>query len=268
VLDCTAVPASLFEAELLGHERGAFTGATSTRKGCFELAHGGTLLIDEIGDLELPLQAKLLRAVETQTVRRVGGDRAMHVDVRILAATRRDLDREVQEGRFRDDLFHRLTVSRVELPPLRRRTGDVRLLGSHFWSELGGAPPGPPEEVLRRWDDHDWPGNVRELRNAVARRIALGELEVTTPSRPSMPPPSFASSAVAPVDPDTLDAILQDSVAKRTPLTEARNRMVRAFERSYLEALATACGGDADRVAATAGIGRRYLNMIRARVRG
>jgi hypothetical protein len=123
VFDCTAVPASLVEAELFGHARGAFTGAVTARKGIFEQAHGGTLLIDEIGDLDLALQPKLLRAIERSEVRPIGANRSEQVDVRVLAATRRDLDRDVQAGRFRDDLFHRLAVTRVELPPLRRRRG-------------------------------------------------------------------------------------------------------------------------------------------------
>jgi transcriptional regulator with GAF, ATPase, and Fis domain len=134
VFDCTAVPPSLVESELFGHEKGAFTGALTTRKGVLEQAEGGTLLIDELGDLDLSLQPKLLRAIERLEVRRVGGDRAIRVNVRVLAATRRDLDREVQAGRFRDDLYHRLAVARVELPALRDRHGDVELLARHFWT--------------------------------------------------------------------------------------------------------------------------------------
>jgi transcriptional regulator of aromatic amino acid metabolism len=169
VFDCTAVAPSLVESELFGHERGAFTGAVASRRGVFEQAHGGTLLIDEIGDLEPQLQPKLLRALERGEVRRVGSEKAIKVDVRVLAATRRDLDHEVQEGRFRDDLFHRLAVARIELPPLRARKGDVRLLAAHFARELGGDERALGGELLARWDDSPWPGNVRELRNAVAR---------------------------------------------------------------------------------------------------
>src|SRR5207302_7312009 len=128
VFDCTAAPPTLVESELFGHERGAFTGAVSQRRGVFEQAHGGTLLIDEIGDLDLPLQSKLLRAIERGQIRRVGGDKWLEVDVRVLAATRRDLDKAVAAGRFRDDLFHRLAVARIELPPLRRRSGDIALI--------------------------------------------------------------------------------------------------------------------------------------------
>src|ERR1019366_2932515 len=156
------VPASLVESELFGHERGAFTGAVTMRKGVFEQAHGGTLLIDEIGDLDLSLQPKLLRAIERSEIRRVGGDRSIKVDVRVLAATRRDLDHEVQAGRFRDDLFHRLAVARIELPPLRRRAGDVPVLARNFWRALGGDEQALTGDLLLRWQDYAWPGNVRE----------------------------------------------------------------------------------------------------------
>src|SRR5204862_4534863 len=139
--------------------------------------HGGTLLIDEIGDLDPALQPKLLRAIERSEIRRVGGERSIRVNVRVIAATRRDLDREVQAGRFRDDLFHRLAVARIELPPLRRRRGDVALLARFFCGLLGGTPTSLPSELLRRWETDPWPGNIRELRNAVARRLALGDLE-------------------------------------------------------------------------------------------
>src|SRR5215472_5428973 len=167
VFDCTEVPANLAESVLFGHERGAFTGAASTRRGVFEQAHGGTLFIDEIGELPLGLQPKLLRAVERSDIRRVGGDRRLAVDVRLIAATRRDLDREVQEGRFRDDLFFRLAVARIELPPLRSRRGDVGVLARHFWKALGGDEL--PYDVLQYFESYAWPGNVRELRNAIAR---------------------------------------------------------------------------------------------------
>jgi two-component system, NtrC family, response regulator HydG len=179
VFDCTAIAPNLVESELFGHERGSFTGATATRKGVFEQAQGGTLLIDEIGDLAPELQAKLLRAIERSELRRVGGDRTIRVDVRILAATRRDLDREVALGRFRDDLFHRLAVARIELPPLRRRRGDVGILVQYFSAQLGADEPVQASRILlhlRRWEDDPWPGNVRELRNAVARQLALGDL--------------------------------------------------------------------------------------------
>src|SRR5262249_23648222 len=154
----TALPANLLEAALFGHERGAFTGATDARPGVFEEADGGTLLIDEIGDLDIALQAKLLRAIERSEVRRLGGRGFVRVDVRILAATRRNLDEEVQLGRFRDDLFFRLAVARIELPPLRERHGDITTLARSFWTALGG-PGALPGDVAARFESYAWPGN-------------------------------------------------------------------------------------------------------------
>jgi transcriptional regulator with GAF, ATPase, and Fis domain len=176
VLDCTAVPPNLLEAELFGHERGAFTGAVASRRGVFEQANHGTLLIDEIGDLDPMLQPKLLRAIERREIRPIGSNRTASVDVRVIAATRRDLDREVQAGRFRDDLLHRLAVARIELPPLKKRRGDIPLLARHFCRDLGGDEAFLRRELLLAWEEYAWPGNVRELRNTVARHLALGEL--------------------------------------------------------------------------------------------
>jgi transcriptional regulator with PAS, ATPase and Fis domain len=144
IFDCTMAAPTLIESELFGHASGAFGGTTTPRAGVFEQAHGGTLFIDEIGDLPLELQPKLLRVLERSEVRRVGGDSWIQVDVRVLAATRRDLDREVEEGRFREDLFHRLAGAQVMLPPLSRRTGDVAVLARLFWERLGGDPRSLP----------------------------------------------------------------------------------------------------------------------------
>jgi two-component system, NtrC family, response regulator HydG len=251
VFDCTAVPANLLEAELFGHERGAFTGASTTRKGMFEQASGGTLLIDEIGELDLMLQPKLLRAIERGEVRRVGGDRAIRVDVRVLSATRRDLDREVQAGRFRDDLFHRLAVARLELPPLRRRAGDVAVLMAHFWTELGGDPSALTPDLVQSWEGYAWPGNVRELRNAVARRIALGALSASHPSGAVESPPS---------DHDAMERALRLEL----PLTHARQQVIDAFERLYVEQTLARHGGNVVRAAAAAGVSRRYFQILRS----
>jgi DNA-binding NtrC family response regulator len=252
VFDCTEAPASLVESELFGHERGAFTGATSTRKGVFEQAHGGTLFIDEIGELELELQPKLLRVVERSEIRRVGGDRRIPVDVRLIAATRRNLDREVQEGRFRDDLFFRLAVARVELPPLRARRGDIALLTAHFWRALGGEGR-PPYELVQRFEGESWPGNVRELRNAVARRIALGDL----PRHESLAPPPSAAARGG----DALERVLDRDL----PFPRARAELLREFERRYVERVLARHGGNVTHAAHASGIARRYFNVIRSR---
>jgi transcriptional regulator with GAF, ATPase, and Fis domain len=257
VFDCTAVPPNLLESELFGHERGAFTGAVSSRRGVFEQAHGGTLLIDEIGDLDLSLQPKLLRAIERSEIRRVGGDRWLRVDVRLLVATRRDLDREVQAGRFRDDLFHRLAVARVELPPLRKRRDDIPLLAARFALELGGQPTQIPPALLASWREQPWPGNVRELRNLVARQIAFGELAGLAFHDDAAPP----DAATGEPDGGWLEAIL----AEKLPLIEAREKVLAIFERRYVAHMLEASGGNVARAAAHAGIARRYFQILKAK---
>jgi DNA-binding NtrC family response regulator len=254
VFDCTSVHGPLMESELFGHEKGAFTGAIAMRKGVFELADGGTLLIDEIGDLDLSLQPKLLRAVERGEIRRVGGDRPIRMDVRLIAATRRDLDQEVAAGRFREDLFHRLAVARIELPPLKTRRGDVGLLARHWWKALGGDPTGPEADLLRRWEREPWPGNVRELRNTIARHIALGDLAPTTESPPS-------SEHAAGHD------VIEEAIALGLPFVRAREKVISEFQRRYLEHVLAVAGGDTAKAAAASGIARRYFNLLRARLR-
>jgi DNA-binding NtrC family response regulator len=251
VFDCSAISPSLVESQLFGHERGAFTGAAQMRKGVFELADGGTLFIDEIGDLDIALQARLLRAIERGEVCRLGSERWIKVNVRILAATRRDLDREVQAGRFRDDLFFRLAVARIELPALRRRHGDIALLSRQFWDALGGKGRPLPYELFERFEEYAWPGNVRELYNAVARSLALGDLaEFDTP-------PSDDASH----EPDVVDRIIDLDL----PLPRAKQRMMAEFERRYVERILSRHAGDARRAAEASGIARRYFNLLRAR---
>jgi two-component system, NtrC family, response regulator HydG len=257
VLDCTTVAATLLEAELFGHERGAFTGASTDRRGLFEEASGGTLFIDEIGDLDPSLQTKLLRAIERKEIRRVGGSAWLRFDVRVIAATRRDLDREVAARRFRDDLFYRLAVARVELPPLRRRQGDVAFLTRFFWNRLGGDERDLAPDVLQRFEAHGWPGNVRELANAVARQLAVGDLDATRLARagaglPEAPPGSGAD-------------FLEDIVRAAEPMTLARQKVVDEFERRYTRHMLDLHGGNVTRAAAASGIGRRYFQMVRAK---
>jgi transcriptional regulator with GAF, ATPase, and Fis domain len=257
VFDCTAIPASLVESELFGHERGAFTGAIGARRGVFERAHGGTLLIDEIGDLDVTLQPKLLRAVERGEVQPLGGERPVRVDVRLLAATRRDLDKEVECGRFRDDLFHRLAVARIELPPLRKRVGDVRLLATVFCVDLGGDPDAIPAGLLQSWESSSWPGNVRELRNAVARQLALGDLaEVFEPRKG----PTSSRTGGEPTT-DLVEEILR----RHLPIAEARQLVVEDFESRYLEFVLKEHNGNVTRAAEASGIARRHFYRLRTR---
>jgi DNA-binding NtrC family response regulator len=256
VLDCTVIAPTLIESMLFGHERGAFTGASASRKGAFEQAHGGTLFIDEIGDLELPLQPKLLRAIERGVVQSVGSDVGRKVDVRIVAATRRDLDQEVQAGRFRDDLLFRLGMARIELPPLREREGDVPLLGRHFWHVLGGDDDAFPEDLPARFAEHPWPGNVRELHNLIATRLALGEtidLLGRNPLDGGSPPP--------PTGDDLVSSVLELDL----PFPRARQKVIEQFERRYVERVLSQHGGDIAKAVTASGIGRRYFNMLRAR---
>src|SRR5580704_11045370 len=248
VFDCTAVPPSLLESALFGHEKGAFTGATAQRRGVFEQAHGGTLFIDEIGELELTLQPKLLRAIERGEVQRVGANGWHKVDVRIVAATRRDLDREVQAGRFRDDLFFRLAVGRIELPPLRRRRGDVAVLARHFWRQIAGPERPLPPGLIERLEDHPWPGNIRELQNAIARHVAIGDL-------PDPPPRSSRASS------DPIERILSMGL----PLPRARAEVVEEFERRYVEAALDRHDGNVTRAAAASGLALRYFQLLKAR---
>jgi len=176
-VNCGAIPKELVESELFGHVRGAFTGAERDRPGLFEQADGGTLFLDEVGDMSAAMQSRLLRVLEEGKVRRVGGERALPVDVRIVAATHRDLSAEIKAGRFRQDLFYRLQVLSIEIPPLRERTGDVPLLVAHFLERIAAERQRPPwvvdEDALALFTRYHWPGNVRELQNALQRLSLL-----------------------------------------------------------------------------------------------
>lgn len=176
-VNCGAIPENLLESELFGHEKGAFTGATHSRMGRFELANGGTIFLDEIGEMSLPLQVKLLRVLQEREFERVGGNRTIHVDVRIIAATNQDLEAQVEEKRFRKDLFYRLNVIPIVIPPLRERRSDIPLLIDHFLTrfnqskhtEIAGLAP----DVLHMLTEYDWPGNIRELENMIERLVVL-----------------------------------------------------------------------------------------------
>ena len=276
VFDCTALPGTLMESALFGHEKGSFTGASATRRGVFEQADGGTLFIDEIGDLDISLQPKLLRAIQRGETQRVGGNGWMKSNVRILAATRRDLDHEVQEGRFRDDLFFRLAVARIELPPLRERGADVEFLARAFWASLGPSAGPFPTEFLTRYRGHTWPGNVRELLNTVVRWQALGEMgldqqiaEAPPESLAAAPtaavgagaPPATAHSAAAA---DIVERLIRDAV----PFSKARQLAALDFERRYVTRILESFGGNVTKAAQASGIGRRYFHMLLAKIEG
>ena len=175
-VNCGAIPAELLESEMFGHERGAFTGATSARSGLFQAAHGGTIFLDEIAEMSPALQVKLLRVLQDREVRAVGSDRTVRVDVRVVAATNKDLAEQVRQGRFREDLFYRLQVIPIALPPLRERRSDVPMLVEHFLSRHNAGRAQPvsiAEDALVHLWEYDWPGNVRELENVIERAVVL-----------------------------------------------------------------------------------------------
>ncbi len=252
-LDCGAVPESLFESELFGHVRGAFSGAVADRKGVIEEADGGTLFLDEIGELPLGMQAKLLRAIETRTVRRVGANAAKPVDVRVVAATNRPLTRAVNEGTFREDLYYRLAVVELAIPPLRTRRDDVPTLATHFFHALGGQGELPPAFVTSL-GARSFPGNVRELKNHVERALMLGMI-TSGPAR----------AAERSVAPKTLDA-LEAMAPLHLPLKEAREQWTQSFESVYVRAMLRKTHGNVTRAAEIAGVSRRFLQRLAARL--
>ncbi len=221
-VNCAAVPATLVESELFGHVRGAFTGATDRRMGRFEQADGGTLFIDEIGDFELGLQAKLLRVLETLTVTPVGGHEDRKVDVRVLAATSRDMRKMVEQGTFREDLYYRLNVVQINLPPLRDRPDDIPLLVDHFLKEITtskhAAPKRVSPEVMRRFQTYRWPGNVRELHNSLESMMVLGDGD-TLAERDL--PPSIADSSQAMRSPKEIPIGMTMEELERLAITKA-----------------------------------------------
>jgi transcriptional regulator with GAF, ATPase, and Fis domain len=237
------------ESELFGHERGAFTGAHEARAGALQAADGGTLFLDEVGELPPELQPKLLRFLETQEVRPLGKTAYQKVSVRLIAATNRRLAQEVKEGRFRQDLFFRLSVVRVELPPLRVRPEDILLLAYAF-AESGQRDPRTiiTDDIAALLTSHAWPGNVRELRNVVERITVLPELAIASLRDESC----GAAAAGAP----TIGSLL------RLPFHEARRRWQDLFERQYLSAQVQRAGGVISHAAAAAGLPRQTFHRL------
>ncbi|QSQ10986.1 sigma-54-dependent transcriptional regulator [Myxococcus landrumensis] len=259
-VNCGALPAELVESELFGHAKGAFTGATAAKPGLFEEAHGGTLFLDEIGDLPLPVQVKLNRALQEKEVRRVGTTTPVKVDVRVVAATHRDLSAEVSAGRFREDLYYRLNVVTVQLPPLRERREDVPLLAMHFLSRAGRPEvEGFTPEALRALVAHDWPGNVRQLENAVARAVAVTKGPRITPE--DLPPELNTARAAATGATAPGVRAASDSLAK-LPYREAVDGARDSVSREYLSALMLEFGGNVTHAAERAGMERESLHRL------
>jgi DNA-binding NtrC family response regulator len=294
VVDCGAVPPNLIESELFGHEKGSFTGATMTRQGLFEMADGGTLFLDELGELPLDLQPKLLRALEQREIRRVGSAKPIKVDVRIIAATNRNLEEEVRQGRFRQDLFYRLSVVRLMLPSLRERTDDIHSLLRHFLKNhrfnldgdgnmrIGGITR-PALDCLRAYH---WPGNVRELVNVVERAVSFcdsGTIDVGDlpehvrdaaihPRGPSSAPidAGNGSSGRAATASDTGEAPVpaypprppDELVSGDITFKDARERWVSSFERDYIVSLLRRNSGNISHAAREADIDRKYFRKL------
>lgn len=238
-VNCSAIPETLLESELFGHRKGAFTGALYTKRGSFELANGGTLFLDEIGDMKLDMQAKILRALEERKVKKVGSEEETQVDVRVLAATNKDLREEIKASRFREDLFYRLNVVQIQIPPLREHREDVPLLARHFLKLFCAEMKKPvadfSTEALALLTTYDWPGNVRELKNAVERAVIFtGPAELIRASH-------FPPQIRADVD-----------RTRRSPPRDFKN--LRAMEMDYIKEVLDACGGNKLKAAEILGV--------------
>ncbi len=248
-VNCAALPETLLESELFGHEKGAFTGAVARRKGRFELANGGTIFLDEIGDLNLSTQKKLLRVLQFGAFERVGGSVTIECDARVLTATNKDLEAEVVAGRIREDLYYRLNVLRVDMPPLRERREDVPALVAHFLDRYRSAPGEVPtkisQEAMERIMASDWPGNVRQLENAIQRAVVLSAGRVIGPEHvdTSAPPP-------APTEVD-VETLLRDGVPLKKVLADVERDMITAALRK--------ARGNRSEAARKLGIYRRHL---------
>ncbi len=269
VIDCTSLPAELIETELFGHEKGAFTGATSERTGAFFAANGGSVFIDEIGELPLELQPRLLRVLEKQEVKKVGGNRTQTLDARVIAATNRDLALEVAAGRFRQDLYFRLNVLKISVPPLRQRSDDILFLARKFLADFGLELTPAVEAQL---STYPWPGNVRELRNVIDRGAALSDdtfrlpedfgqtLDLSGPwNTDNSTEPANISKNLTPVGDITRP------LWEGLPYKEARDAVMADFEKGWLDALLKTHGGNISAAARASGLHRNLIHRMIAR---
>jgi DNA-binding NtrC family response regulator len=269
VLDCSSIPESLVESELFGHEKGSFTGAFGEREGAFEQAAGGTIFLDEIGELPIDMQPKLLRALEDRTVKKVGGNKPIKLDVRIIAATNRDLRGEVNRGTFRSDLYFRLNVVRLLVPPLRERREDIPILVRHFYQQLAPGHEPSPElvDLLLR---QSWPGNVRELRSSVERAVLFGGTDPTLQdaSREFEAPNASAAESIEPpavpakVESRDERAASPESFDPAEGFRAAKERAVAAWEARYLEKLVAHVNGNLSEAARLASMDRTHLRDL------
>jgi DNA-binding NtrC family response regulator len=258
VVDCGSIPHELIASELFGHAKGSFTGAGADKQGLIEAANHGTLFLDEIGELALDLQPQLLRVLDRRQVRRVGETQSVDVDIRVIAATHRDLRAMVRTGQFREDLYYRLAVVATHVPPLRDRKADIPSLATWFAEKMGRGSFAQSPSLLELLERHDWPGNVRELRNVVERALSLGDAAFIDladgGSSPRVPTGEMDPSIRAPTPPS--------SDVLELPFKEAKAALVETFERDYLSALLARHRGNISRAAAEAGIDRNYIHRL------
>jgi len=264
-INCGALSETLLESELFGHEEGAFTGASRARRGWFELAHNGTIFLDEIGEMPKHLQVKLLTVLQTREVQRVGAESNLHIDVRIIAATNLDLMDEVKAGRFRRDLYYRLSVVSLTIPPLNERREDIPALINHFLDHFRGEIPNRITSIRREAEEalcsYDWPGNVRELMNVIERAMLLAEGDQITLAELPVSISGLSSAESILPTPELIEeeSLRIPSEWLQLPLAEARERLLTEFERSYLDGLLRANSGKINRTAQQAGIRPRSL---------
>ena len=259
VVDCGSIPHELIASELFGHAKGSFTGAGADKQGLIEAANRGTLFLDEIGELALDLQPQLLRVLDRRQVRRVGETQSVDVDIRVIAATHRDLRAMVRAGSFREDLCYRLAVVATHVPPLRERKADIPALATWFADKMGRSGFAQSPGLIEMLERHDWPGNVRELRNVVERALSLGQSSLadlgsdSTPApRASEPEVTGAAPRRAQSSPDVLEL----------PFKDAKAALVETFEKDYLVALLARHKGNISRAASEAGIDRNYIHRL------
>ena len=260
-VDCASLPENLLESELFGHEKGAFTGAVRAKPGLMEVAGGGTIFLDEIGELPLGLQSKLLRALQERQIRRVGGTALVDVDVRVVSATNRDLRQEAAKGQFREELYYRVNVIEIRLPPLRDRTGDVRLLVHTFLRRYGqGRVQGCSDAALAALEAYRWPGNVRELQNVIERACALADGETITPA--DLPDHVAHGGRAAERHAGVPPAVLAAGTATDLPLKDAKEQWMGVLEAAYLRELLSRHAGNVTAAAKAAGIDRKTFHRL------